>query len=346
MMFPTVQTRLPRSPRATGNADTEPGPAALGPSRPCLKDRSGDGLATVQNRTPHRPYSNRLSLNRERLVTMDILSQRLRNQKLVRSDIREPVEIVAWLGAVQAQDYAGAKWALNLRARVSTDLTEADVDRAFDEGSILRTHILRPTWHFVAPADIRWMLALTGPRVLAANRYYCRKNGLDDKSLARSRKAIERALGGGAHLTRAALGAVLARAGLDGRRPAAGLLDDGCGARAGDLQRTASGQAVHLRPPRRARASCPHAHARRGARRAHHALFREPRAGNGARLRVVVRADGEAGECRPPDARAGRRSETSSTASPTGPCPQPRREENARTVRIRRFTCFPTTTSS
>ncbi len=98
-------------------------------------------------------------------MKLDIVGQRLLNQKLVRSDLRKPVEIVSWLGAVQSQDYAGAKWALALRAPA---LTDADVDRAFDRGDILRTHILRPTWHFVAPEDIRWMLALTAPRVLAA----------------------------------------------------------------------------------------------------------------------------------------------------------------------------------
>jgi hypothetical protein len=143
----------------------------------------------------------------------DIVGQRLLNQKLFRSDLRKPVEIVSWLGAVQSQDYAGAKWALALRAPA---LTDADVDRAFDRGDILRTHILRPTWHFVAPQDIRWMLALTSPRVLSANRLYCRKNGLDDKILARCRKIMARALAGGRHLTRAALAAVLERAGISG----------------------------------------------------------------------------------------------------------------------------------
>jgi Winged helix DNA-binding domain len=146
-------------------------------------------------------------------LQIDIVRQRLLNQKLVRSDLKKPVEIVSWLGAVQSQDYAGGKWALALRA---TALTDADVDRAFDRGDILRTHILRPTWHFVAPQDIRWMLALTAPRVLASNRHYCRKTGLDDKTLARCRKVMERALAGGRHLTRAALAAVLERAGIAG----------------------------------------------------------------------------------------------------------------------------------
>jgi hypothetical protein len=142
-----------------------------------------------------------------------LVSQRLHNQKLVRSDLRTPAEIVSWLGAVQSQDYAGAKWALGLRA---PGLTEKDVDRAFDEGKILRTHIMRPTWHFVAPADIRWMLALTSPRVLAVNRHYARRSGLDEEVLVRSRRVLERALRKGCFMTRTALGAVLARAGIAG----------------------------------------------------------------------------------------------------------------------------------
>jgi Winged helix DNA-binding domain len=155
----------------------------------------------------------RVTLGRRSHLQIDIVGQRLLNQKLVRSDLKKPVEIVSWLGAVQSQDYTGAKWALALRAPA---LTDADLDRAFDRGDILRTHILRPTWHFVAPKDIRWMLALTAPRVLASNRHYCRKNGLDDKSLARCRRVMERALVGGRHLTRAALAAVLERAGIAG----------------------------------------------------------------------------------------------------------------------------------
>ena len=150
--------------------------------------------------------------------------QRLRNQKLVQSDARDLVGVVSWLGAVQSQDYAGAKWALSLRV---SGLSDADVDQAFDAGAVVRTHILRPTWHFVAPDDIRWMLALTGPRVLAGNRLYCRKSGLDEKVLARSRRVLEKALGGGKFMTRTALGAVLARAGIagDGQRLAYLMMD-------------------------------------------------------------------------------------------------------------------------
>jgi winged helix DNA-binding protein len=118
---------------------------------------------------------------------------------------------VKWLSAVQAQDYAGAKWALGMRVPRSTD---ADVERAFAEGSIVRTHVLRPTWHFVAPADIRWMLALTAPRVQAANARIYRKYGLDATIFRRSNAVLERALRGGRHRTRDELRETLERHGI------------------------------------------------------------------------------------------------------------------------------------
>jgi hypothetical protein len=144
-------------------------------------------------------------------LSLDFISRRLRNQKLARSELQTAREVVDWLGAVQAQDYAGAKWALALRAG---GLTDAKIERAFDAGEILRTHVLRPTWHFVTPADIRWMLALTAPRVKAASASYDRKLELDGKLLARTQRAFERALRGGRNLTRTELSAVLQKAGI------------------------------------------------------------------------------------------------------------------------------------
>jgi len=144
-------------------------------------------------------------------VKIDIVRQRLRNQRLASSEFQKPADVVAWLGAVQAQDFAGAKWGVGLRTR---GVTDADVDDAFDSGLILRTHVLRPTWHFVAPADIRWILALTSPRVHVRNAPYYRKFGLDSRLLARGRRVIERALEGGRQLTRTELAAALARAGI------------------------------------------------------------------------------------------------------------------------------------
>jgi hypothetical protein len=122
-------------------------------------------------------------------------------------------EAVRTLGAVQSQDYPAAKWAVGQRVR---GCTEATFDEAFSRGEILRTHVLRPTWHFVAPEDLRWMLALTAPRVNALRAYYNRQQGLDGPVFARSNAAIAKALQGGNHLTRDELGEVLRKAKIDG----------------------------------------------------------------------------------------------------------------------------------
>lgn len=136
---------------------------------------------------------------------------RLHNQHLARAKLASPNAVVAWMGAVQSQDYVGAKWAVGQRMQGATDAT---LDRAFADGTILRTHIMRPTWHFVAPADIRWLLALTAPRVNATNAYYYRKFGLDDAILARSNAVLTSTLRGGAQRTRTELASVLQEAGI------------------------------------------------------------------------------------------------------------------------------------
>jgi hypothetical protein len=138
-----------------------------------------------------------------------LMSERLRNQRLTRTTFRTAADVVAWLGAVQSQDYSGAKWGLGQRA---IGLTDALVERAFNEGAILRTHVLRPTWHFVSPDDLRWLLALSGPRVNARCATYYKKLELDANLLTRSRKVFERVLEGGHQLTRAELQSALARA--------------------------------------------------------------------------------------------------------------------------------------
>jgi len=142
---------------------------------------------------------------------MDVALERLRNQRLVGKPFASPEDVVRWLGAVQSQDYAGAKWAIAQRTRACSD---ADLDRAYADGRILRTHVLRPTWHFVLPDDIRWMLALTSPGVRARMAYYDRQLALDDAAYARSQVVIEKALAGGQALTREELGRALAAAGI------------------------------------------------------------------------------------------------------------------------------------
>ena len=149
----------------------------------------------------------------------DVLRQRMGNQQLVAPRWTEPADVVGWLGAVQSQDYAGATWALGQRL---PGASHASIDRAFDAGSILRTHVLRPTWHFVAPADIRWLLQLTGPRVTSVISAYGRTLGLDDEVLGTSRRAIARALQGGKHLARSELGTALRASGLELNGPTLG----------------------------------------------------------------------------------------------------------------------------
>ena len=144
-------------------------------------------------------------------MTLDIPGFRLHNQFLSQTSFTEPGPVVAALGAVQSQDYAGGKWALGLRMKGATD---AALDQAFNEGRILRTHILRPTWHFVAPEDIRWMLALSAPRVHTVNGFMYRQQGLDEPSIKKSYAVLEKVLQGGKSLTRAELGAAFEKAGI------------------------------------------------------------------------------------------------------------------------------------
>jgi DNA-binding MarR family transcriptional regulator len=143
--------------------------------------------------------------------SIDMPAQRLRNQRLVGPPFVRAEEAVRWLGAVQAQDYGGAKWGI---AQRTGGLTDADLDRSFAAGTVLRTHVMRPTWHLVLPDDIRWLLTLTAPRVHAANAYYYRRLELDDAVFARSNAAIAKALRGGVQLTRTELARVLGSAGI------------------------------------------------------------------------------------------------------------------------------------
>jgi hypothetical protein len=145
------------------------------------------------------------------IANTDIALRRLSQQRLGPERCAGPGEVVGWLGAVQAQDYLGAKWSLGMRMR---DAADEAVEQAFNAGAILRTHVMRPTWHFVTPQDIRWLQELTAPRVNAANASYYRQLDLDEGLLARSNDAIARALAGGNALTRLEIEAALAQAGI------------------------------------------------------------------------------------------------------------------------------------
>jgi hypothetical protein len=136
------------------------------------------------------------------MTSRDFLRQRLINQQIAQASRRSPAEVVARLGAMQAQDYPGALWAVGLR---SEGATEADVERAIAERTIVRTWPMRGTLHFVAVADVRWMLDLLTPRIIAGSAARTRQLELDNAIFTRSRKLFIRALQGGRILTREAM---------------------------------------------------------------------------------------------------------------------------------------------
>ena len=145
------------------------------------------------------------------LTPLDIARQRFFNQHIARTDFDKPEEVVAWLGAMQGQEYAMAKWGIAQRMK---ETTEAAIEQAFIDGDILRTHLLRPTWHFVTPADIRWVLALTAPRVHTVSGHMYRKLEMDNAFFKRSNAALTKALQGGKQLTRVELASALEQAGI------------------------------------------------------------------------------------------------------------------------------------
>jgi hypothetical protein len=140
-----------------------------------------------------------------------VLRRRLMTQRLIGGGLPTAADVVRLLGCVQSQEYAHALWSLGMR---TSGLTAADVQAEFDLGDFLRTHILRPTWHFVAAADIRWVLQLTAPRVQKLNQTIYRQHGLDQATLDRGVAVIVEELEGGRHRTRAELARALAERGL------------------------------------------------------------------------------------------------------------------------------------
>lgn len=136
----------------------------------------------------------------------DIINCRLVNQQIAWTEFTAPHEIVKWMVAVQAQEYAMSKWAIGLRLK---NVRDTQIEKAFNEGSILRTHLLRPTWHFVSQADIRWLIELTGPKIKSLMTYYEKELELDASLFSKCNDLITRALEGGKQLTRNALGSLL-----------------------------------------------------------------------------------------------------------------------------------------
>lgn len=124
---------------------------------------------------------------------------RLISQRLELSNFKAPEQTVTWMGAVQAQEYPMSKWAVGIR---TPGATESSVQKSIDKGSILRTHVLRPTWHLVSPKDIHWMLQLTSDRIKASMKSRNRELGLTPAIFKKSNQLLSKILEGKKHLSR------------------------------------------------------------------------------------------------------------------------------------------------
>lgn len=129
----------------------------------------------------------------------DIANIRLINQQITETKFKTVKDLVGWMGAMQAQDFNMAKWAVGIRLPGSTD---KEIQESFNKGEILRTHLLRPTWHLVSADDIYWILELTAPHIKASLKSRNRELGLIKETFDKSNETIEKVLTGGKHLTR------------------------------------------------------------------------------------------------------------------------------------------------
>jgi Winged helix DNA-binding domain len=143
---------------------------------------------------------------------LNITHSRLLNQHIIAPNLETPKAVVAHLGAMQAQDYPMAKWAVGLRLPSADD---ALIEQALNKGEIVRTHVLRPTWHFVAAEDVRWMLKLTAPHIHSAMNAYNKRMQLDAAIFNKSNLIIEKKLANSPHLTREELMIELGKAGIN-----------------------------------------------------------------------------------------------------------------------------------
>ena len=128
-----------------------------------------------------------------------VANTRLANQQIAKTKFKTPKELVGWMGAMQAQDFTMAKWAIGIRLIGSK---ETLIEEAVNKGEILRTHVLRPTWHFVSSDDIHWMLELTAPHIKSGIRSRHKHLGLSEAAIKKSNRLIKKTLSGGKHLTR------------------------------------------------------------------------------------------------------------------------------------------------
>jgi hypothetical protein len=140
-----------------------------------------------------------------------IAQQRLSNQRIDGERCRQPEDVVRWLGALQAQDYRQALWAIGLRTQSAT---VADVEQAITDRKILRTWPLRGTLHVVPAEDAKWMLELSAARLRHGDRQRLSQLELDESIIEGARRLLQDALTGGKRLTRPAAMRLLEDAGI------------------------------------------------------------------------------------------------------------------------------------
>jgi hypothetical protein len=142
----------------------------------------------------------------------DISILRLINQQIAVSKFNTVKEIAGWMGALQAQDFKMSKWAFGVRLKGSK---EPAINKAIDSGEIIRTHLLRPTWHFSSSGDVSWLLELTAAQIKASAKSRDKQLGLTDSIFRKSNNIIEKSLRNGDHLTREELVSQLISANID-----------------------------------------------------------------------------------------------------------------------------------
>jgi len=144
------------------------------------------------------------------MTARELIHLRLHHHLLTQTTATSIPEVVTHLCAMQAQDYAGAKWSIGLRLPGTTD---AEIEQAILDKSIVRTTTIRGTLHFVSPADVRWINAFIRPRIVSkyAGRY--KQLELDDAAVTKSNKIFETALAD-KELTRKELEELLGKNGI------------------------------------------------------------------------------------------------------------------------------------
>jgi hypothetical protein len=133
---------------------------------------------------------------------LNLSAYREASQKLGAAKCMTAKEVTSWMGAIQAQDYGMSKWAIGVRLQNSTI---ASVDAEIDSGKIVRTHLLRPTWHFVSSDDIYWILKLTAPKIKALSVGREKQLEITNDVFSKCSRIIERSLRDNNHLTRSEL---------------------------------------------------------------------------------------------------------------------------------------------